>query len=134
MLAKLMWHADANSYELYKEWLTLAYAKGSDAMGRLFGVIDEGFREFKQRDEPLTYSVGQYDVNKPKVEKIYVPRLEKIEACYREALASVKDKAPSLFRFSDEEYSKFVDRPEPRGLPPAWYYMRKINPLPPKTK
>ncbi len=163
MLAKLMWHADANIDELYKEWLTLAYAEGAEAMGRLYGVIDDGFREFKQRYEPLQYSVGQYDVNKAKVEKIYVPRLDQIEACYRDALASVKDprgrqrielfgdnvrffyhkllkagyvrnEAASCFRLSDEEFSKFADRAEPQGLPPAWYYMRKALPLPPKVK
>lgn len=163
MLAKLMWHADSNIDELYEEWLKLAYAQGADAMRRLYSVIDNGFREFKQRDEPLAYSVGQYDINRPKIEKIYVPRFEKIEACYAEALASVNDArarqrielfgdnmrffyheleragyvgggASSMFRMSDEEYSKFAHRPEPSGLPPAWYYMRRAAHLPPITR
>ena len=159
LLARLMWKADADVDTLYREWLRLAYGEGADAMGRLYALIDDGFRKFKQQDEPFHYSAGQYDINKPKILKIYLPLLPQIDHLCREALAKAKDPKSQqrlglfiddlkffhhacvragyplphegfIFALSDDEFAAFEASAEVPGAPPSRYFMRKATPLP----
>lgn len=159
LLARLMWKADADVDALYREWLTLAYAEGGDAMGRVYALIDTAFREFKQQDEQFHYAAGQYDIDKPKIQKIYLSLLPRIHTLCQEALAKVNDhrakqrislfvdnmkffhrelrRARYLradedlgFALSDDEFARFAASPEASGAPPARYFMRKAEPLP----
>lgn len=160
LLARLMWKADADVDALYREWLKLAYAEGANSMGRLYTLIDEAFRRFKQQDEPLHYSVGQYDIDKPKLQKIYLPLLPRIDALCQEALAKASDQRAKqritlfvdnmkffhhelrrtgylrpehklVFELSNDEFVRFAASPETPGSPPARYFMRKAESLPP---
>lgn len=159
MIARLMWKADADVDALYQEWLTLAYAESAGAMGRLFALLDEGFRTFKQRDEPFHYTAGQYDIDKTKISKIYLPLLPGIHMLCLEALEKVRDPGAkhridlfvenmkffyhqlaragyplpegiSLFALSDQEFANYAASAEFPGAPPSRYYMRKAEPLP----
>jgi hypothetical protein len=160
LLARLMWKADADVDALYREWLTLAYAEGGESMGRVYAIIDDAFRKFKQQDEPFHYVAGQYDIDKPKILKIYLPLLPHIHTLCQEALAKANDQRAKQrislfvdnmkffhrelrragyvradedlgFALSDEEFERFAASPEAPGSPPARYFMRKAEPLPP---
>ena len=160
LLARLMWKADADVDALYREWLKVAYAEGSDAMGCVYALIDDAFRKFKQQDEPFHYAAGQYDIDKPKIQKIYLPLLPRIHTLCQEALAKVNDQRAKQrislfvdnmkffhhelrragyvradedlgFALSDEGFERFAASPEAPGSPPARYFMRKAEPLPP---
>lgn len=160
LLARLMWKAEADVDALYREWLDLAYGGGADAMGRLYALLDDAFRKFKQQDEPFHYSAGQYDIDKPKIMKIYLPLLPQMDLLCREALAKATDqrsqqriglfidnlkffhqallragyplpRAGFIFALPDDEFAKFSGSAEVPGAPPSRYYMRKAEPLPP---
>lgn len=159
LLARLMWKADADVDALYREWLDLAYGGGAEAMGRVYALLDDAFRKFKQQDEPFHYSAGQYDIDKPKIMKIYLPLLPQMDLLCREALAKAKDQRAEqriglfidnmkffhqalaragyplpdknlIFALSDDEFAKFSASPEVPGAPPSRYLMRKAEPLP----
>ncbi|MCX6849879.1 MAG: DUF4838 domain-containing protein [Verrucomicrobia bacterium] len=160
LLARLMWKADADVDALYREWLKLAYAEGGDAMRSVYALIDDAFRKYKQKDEPFHYSAGQYDIDKPKIHKIYLPLLPRIHVLCQEALAKAKDERAKQriglfvdnmrffhrelrragyvradedlgFALTDEEFERFANSSEAPGAPPARYFMRKAQPLPP---
>ena len=160
LLARLMWNADGDVDALYCEWLTLSYGEGAEAMGLVYALIDDAFRRFKQQDEPFHYAAGQYDIDKPKIEKIYLPLLPRIHTLSQEALAKANDQrakqrislfvdnmkffhrelrragyvradAGYEFVLSDDEFAKFeTSSSETPGSPPSWYFMRKTQPLP----
>jgi len=160
LLARLMWTANADVDALYREWLTLAYAEGGDAMGRVYALIDTAFREFKQQEEQFHYATGRYDIDKLKIQKIYLSLLPRIHTLCQEALAKVNDQRAKQrislfvdnmkffhrelrraryvradedlgFALSDEEFERFAASPEAPGSPPAKYFMRRAEPLPP---
>ena len=160
LLARMMWKADTDVDTLYREWLKLAYAEGSEAMGRAYALIDDAFQKFKQQDEPFHYSTGQYDIDKPKLQKIYLPLLPLIHTLCQEALAKANDQRAKQritlfvdnmkffhhelhragyvradedlgFGLTDEKFETFANSPETPGAPPARYFMRKAQPLPP---
>lgn len=160
LLARLLWQADADVDALYREWLDLAYDAGAEPMGRLYHLLDDAFRRFKQQDEPFHYSVGQYDIDKPKILKIYLPLLPHMDRLCREALARTKDQRAQQriglfmdnlkffhhelaragyplpdqtfgFALSDAEFAAFSASPETPGAPPSRYFMRQAGPLPP---
>jgi hypothetical protein len=91
LLVKLMWDAHADVDALYQEWLTLAYGPGASAMGEIFALLDEGFRDFKVNREPFHYHGDNYEIMADKLEAIYLPRLARIEELYQQALAAVQD-------------------------------------------
>lgn len=159
LLARLMWRADADVDALYREWLELAYGGGAEAMERIYALIDNAFRRFKQQDEPLHYSAGQYDIDKPKIMKIYLPLLSQVSTLCREALAKATDEKSKqrvglfidnmrffyhelacagyprpndnlIFALSGGEFDEFRASSETPGSPPARYFMRKAEPLP----
>ena len=94
LLAKLMWNADADVDALFDEWLRIGYGRGADAMKRLYAVLDEGFRDFKVNHESFDYHGDNYEIMGDKLETIYAPRLARLEALYREALAAVREERP----------------------------------------
>jgi hypothetical protein len=159
LLARLMWKADADVDALYREWLKLAYGGGAEAMGRIYALIDDAFRRFKQQDEPLHYSAGQYDIDKPKIVKIYLPLLSQVCTLCDEALKNATDEKSKkrvalfmenlrffqheliragypqssesvAFALSDANFEALRDSPETPGAPPAKYFMRRAEPLP----
>ncbi|MBB5032118.1 DUF4838 domain-containing protein [Prosthecobacter vanneervenii] len=160
LLARLMWKADADVDAMYREWLMLAYAEGGEAMGRVYALIDDAFRKFKQQVEPFHYSAGQYDIDKPKIQKIYLPLLPQIHRLCQEALAKANDRRAKQriglfvdnmrffhrelrragyvradedlgFALTDEEFERLANSSETPGAPPARYFMHKAQPLPP---
>ena len=159
LLARLMWNASADVDALYDEWLTLAYGEGASAMGRIYSLIDDAFRDYKQHVEPFHFSDGQYDIEHKKLTHIYLPLLPRIDVLYAESLAAttdlrarqrielfgdtmrffhhelkragyVKPDNVSIFTMSDEAFAKFASSPESAGSPPSRYYMVKALPLP----
>jgi hypothetical protein len=160
LLARLMWKADADVAALYREWLGLAFGEGAEPMGRIYALIDEAFRKFKQQDEPLHYSAGQYDIDRAKIIKIYLPLLPRMHTLCQEALAKADDERARQrinlfvdnmkffhrelrraryvsadedlgFALSDEAFERFAASPEAPGSPPARYFMPRAEPLPP---
>ena len=145
LLAKLLWDANADVDALYREWLALAYGEGADAMGRLYAVLDEGFRDFKVNRESFHYHGDNYEIMPDKIEAIYVPRMARIEALYLEALGAAKsararqrielfganlvvfhynlrkagylaDPEKSAFYRSDKAFDEFMQQPLPDSL------------------
>jgi hypothetical protein len=91
LLVKLMWDAHADVDALYQEWLTLAYGPGASAMGEIFTLLDDGFRDFKVNREPFHYHGDNYEIMADKLEAIYLPRLARIEELYQQALAAAQE-------------------------------------------
>lgn len=87
LLAKLMWNAQADVDALYAEWLQLAYGAAEPAMAGIYALLDDGFREFKTEHESFHYHGDNYEILSDKIRTIYLPRLARLEALYRDALA-----------------------------------------------
>ncbi|PIU62885.1 MAG: hypothetical protein COS85_17255, partial [Armatimonadetes bacterium CG07_land_8_20_14_0_80_59_28] len=145
LLAKLLWNPEADVDALFKEWLELAYGEGADAMGRLYALLDDGYRDFKMNKESFHYHGDNYEIMPDKIQAIYVPRMGQIEALYRAALSAVKGERTrlrlelfgsnmvvfhynlrkagyltnpekSVFYRSDKEYEEFLQQPLPDAL------------------
>ena len=151
LLAKLKWDADADVDALYREWLDIAYGAGADAMTRIYALLDDAFREFKTTQESFAYHGDNYEISGDKIAAIHVPRLDRIEALYREALDATKNERPrmrvamfgqnmvvfhynlrkagylphpetSLFYRSDAAYDAFIHRAaDDREDVPGWF-------------
>jgi hypothetical protein len=162
LLAKCMWNADTDVDAVYQEWLKLAYGEGADAMGRLYALLDDAFRDFKINRESFRYNGDNYEIMADKIEAIHVPLLPRLEALYLEALGAVKGERTrkrvmlfgknmlvfhyqlrkagylaqpekSTFYRSDEAYAELLKHPEGDGLP-DWplLFTTRSKPLPPK--
>lgn len=163
LLAKLLWNPEADVDALYREWLQIAYGEGRKSMQALYTLLDEAFRDFKIHDESLDFRAGAYEIWGDKIEKIYLPRLDRIEALYREALSLAKeerqrrrlelfgadmivfhyqlrkagylvDPEKSFFYRTDAQYEEFIQQPAPEGWGVSWRLLQLAKPLPAARK
>ncbi|MEX0777053.1 MAG: DUF4838 domain-containing protein [Phycisphaeraceae bacterium] len=94
MVARLMWHADADVDALYHEFLTRAYgAEAAPLIGRMFDLVDESLQAYIQSkprpDHEIDYAAAK---------AIYGSIWPRVEELYLEALATTAEGSPQRAR------------------------------------
>jgi hypothetical protein len=78
-----MWNASADVDRLYAEWTDLAYGPAAPEMRSIFAMLDQRFKEHKQRETVKR----NYDLNIGVIQDVHLPLLPRIEEGYARALA-----------------------------------------------
>ncbi len=80
LVAKQMWHAEADVDALYREYLDRAYGPGAAAMDRLYTLLDEKMAEYERASTDFNY-----EMTADLIGKVYLPNFAAIESLYLEA-------------------------------------------------
>lgn len=82
LLAKQAWDAGIDVAATYHEWLKRAYGPGWQSMREVLAMLDDAIRQHK-----LAETVKRnYDVTYEVITDVYLPRFERMETLYHEAL------------------------------------------------
>jgi|UniRef100_UPI0037831C5A hypothetical protein len=118
LVAKLMWHADADVDALSKDWLARAYGPGGPLIGQIYELLDEKLATYK-RANPKDF---EYDAVPAQVKAIHLPLFPRMEAIYLDAMSKTQTEAQRkrLQMFGDNlvllhwhlRKAGWLDRPE----------------------
>ena len=89
LVAKLMWHADADVDALSQDWLERAYGPGGPLIGKIYDLLDEKLAAYK-RANPRDF---EYDAVPAQVRAIHLPLFPQMEALYLDAISNTQTDA-----------------------------------------
>ncbi|MBP8952747.1 MAG: DUF4838 domain-containing protein [Armatimonadetes bacterium] len=89
ILARQMWDVSVDVDALFVEWLQRAYGPGWEPMYRMYMMLEERMRDWKQAESPV-YQSQMYEINYELVDTVYKPVFPEMERLYLEAIAKVE--------------------------------------------
>jgi len=92
ILAKQLWHADADVDALFIEWLHRAYGPGWEPMRELYDMVEKRMMQWKEQESPV-YRGEQYEINYAVIDFVHRPIFPDMERLYLRALEKVQTEA-----------------------------------------